>query len=135
MVHSLRSVLCTALIISLGLLVPAHQTMAAALGTEALAQLAIGSSARARVLAVVDRADVANQLEGYGVDPAEARARIAALSDAELEQVAGRLDRLPAGADTAGAILLGLLIGFAALVLTDMLGWTDVFPSVGTYNR
>jgi hypothetical protein len=58
-----------------------------------------------------------------------------ALSDAEITRIAGRLDRLPAGADTAGAILLGLLIGFAALVITDMLGWTDVFPTVGPYSR
>jgi len=105
-------------------------------GTEALAQVASGSSARTRVLAVFEREDVARGLQSHGIDPVEARARVAALSDAEIEQIAGRLDQLPAGAgSTGGAILLGLLIMFAALVITDMLGLTDVFPTVGQYGR
>lgn len=135
MVCSMRSVLCTALIVSFGLLVPLQRVQAAALSTEALVQIAREESARERLLGLLEREDVAAALESYGVAPAEARARLAALSDAEVQQIAGRIDELPAGADTAGAILLGLLIGFAALVLTDMLGWTDVFPTVGAYGR
>lgn|SRR5262245_52259565 len=133
--RSFHTVLCTALIISLGLLVPLRRVQAAALSTDALARLARDESARERVLALLEREDVAGQLARWGVGQDEARARIAALSDAEVQQIASRIDQLPAGADTAGAILLGLLIGFAALVITDMLGWTDVFPSVGPYQR
>ena len=135
MVRSFHAVLCTALIISLGLLVPLRRVQAAALSTDALARVAQGESARERVLELLEREDVAAQLARWGVGPDEARARVAALSDAELQQIASRIDQLPAGADTFGAILLGLLIGFAALVLTDMLGWTDVFPTVGPYSR
>ena len=135
MVRSFQAALCAALIVSLGLLVPLRRVQAAALSTDALARMARDESARERVLALLEREDVTAQLARYGVGPDEARARIAALSDAEVQQIAGRIDQLPAGADTAGAILLGLLIGFAALVITDMLGWTDVFPSVGPYNR
>ena len=131
----LRTVLCTALIISLGFVVPLRRVQAAALPTDALARIARDGAARERVLALLEREDVARGLEGWGIGPDEARARIAALSDAEVQQIAGRLDRLPAGADTAGAIALGLLIGFAALVITDMLGWTDVFPNVGPVRR
>lgn len=135
MLRSLSSALCTALIGSLAVLVPLRQAQAAALSTEALARAAHAESARARVLALLEREDLARDLERYGVRPDEARARVNALSDAEIARIAGQLDRLPAGADTAGAILLGLLIGFAALVITDMLGWTDVFPTVGAYSR
>jgi len=135
MMRCMQSVLCTALVWSLGVTVPAQQVQAAPLATEALAQIARDGAARERVLAVFEREDVARGLERYGIDAAEARARVAALSDAEIAQIAGRLDQLPAGADTAGAILLGLLIAFAVLVVTDMLGWTDVFPTVGSYHR
>jgi hypothetical protein len=124
-------VLCTALIWSLGVALPARQAQAAPLATEALAQIARDGAARERVLALFEREEVARGLESYGIDPAEARARIAALSDAEIARIAGRLDALPAGGDTFGAIALGILIAFALLVITDMLGWTDVFPQVG----
>jgi hypothetical protein len=131
----LSHLLCTALIGCLAVLVPWQQAQAAALSTEALARVAHSESGRARVLALLEREDVARGLQSYGVHPDEARARVNALSDAEIASIAGQLERLPAGADTAGAILLGLLIGFAALVITDMLGWTDVFPTVGPYSR
>jgi hypothetical protein len=129
--RGLRSVVCTAMIVSFGIALPLQRAQAAAFSTGALVERAHAQPARARVLAVLGRAEVARELQRWGVDPAEARDRVAALSDAEIARVAARLDQLPAGADTAGAILLGLLIGFAALVITDMLGWTDVFPSVG----
>jgi hypothetical protein len=131
-----RNVVCALLIGCLGVLVPARQAAAAALGTADLARVAAADSARERLLSLVERDDVARELARYGVGRDEARARIAALSDAELEQIAGRLDRLPAaGSDAVGMILIGLLILFATLVITDMVGWTDVFPQVGPYSR
>ena len=53
------------------------------------------------------------------------KARVAALTDAEAAELAARLDELPAG----GVSILGaILIVFLVLLLTDILGYTKVFP-------
>jgi len=49
--------------------------------------------------AALGRADVQAELVALGVDPADAVARAAALSDAELAEVANHLNTLPAGGD------------------------------------
>jgi hypothetical protein len=78
-----------------------------------------------RIAAFLDRADVQGQLRARGVDPAEARARAAALTDAEAAQVVSNIDELPAG----GVGIIGaILIVFLVLLLTDILGYTKVFP-------
>jgi hypothetical protein len=65
---------------------------------------------RSAVLSFVSRADVASQLQSMGLDAASAKDRVAAMSDAEVSYLAGRINSLPAGADTAGVILLLLVI-------------------------
>ena len=69
---------------------------------------------RDRVAAFVTREDVRAQMAALGVDPAEAASRVASLSDAEVRQIAGQLDRLPAGQSAVGAV-----IGAALLDLPD----------------
>ena len=65
---------------------------------------------RSAVLTFVSRADVANQLQALGLDASTAKDRVAAMTDAEVSYLAGRINSLPAGADTAGVILLILII-------------------------
>jgi hypothetical protein len=65
---------------------------------------------RAAVLSFASRADVAGQLQSMGLDAATAKNRVAAMTDAEAAYLAGRIERLPAGADTAGVILLIVII-------------------------
>jgi hypothetical protein len=67
---------------------------------------------RAGVEAFLAREDVRRQLEAYGVDPADAAGRAAALTGAELQTVVARIDSLPAGAGvtTLELILIILLI-------------------------
>jgi hypothetical protein len=80
---------------------------------------------RERIATLLERADVQAQLEAYGVNPGEAKLRVAALSDAEAAELAARIDALPAG----GVSILGaILIVFLVLLLTDILGYTKVFP-------
>jgi hypothetical protein len=74
--------------------------------------------------------DVQRQLVILGVDPEEAARRVAGLSDTEIQQIAGRLDQLPAGEGTVGAIIGAAVIIFLVLLVTDLLGLTDVFPFV-----
>ena len=60
-----------------------------------------------------------------GVDPRLARERVDALTDAQIERIAGRFEQLPAG----GASVVGVLFAvFVILLVTDILGLTRVFP-------
>jgi hypothetical protein len=65
---------------------------------------------RSAVLSFVSRADVAGQLQALGLDTATAKDRVAAMSDSEVQYLAGRISSLPAGADSAGVILVILII-------------------------
>jgi hypothetical protein len=56
------------------------------------------------------RADVRAALAAQGLDPEEAQARIASLTDAEIQQIASQLDHLPAGGD-------GIWVAVAILVI------------------
>ena len=85
---------------------------------------------RARVAAFLARADVRAQMVALGVDPVEAVNRVAGLSDAEVRQIAGDLDRLPAGQSAVGAVIGAALFIFLVLLITDLLGLTNVFPFV-----
>ncbi len=85
---------------------------------------------RTRVMDFVLREDFRQQLTMLGVEPEEAARRVASLSDEEIQQIAGRLDELPAGQSAVGAIAGAALLIFLVLLLTDLLGFTDVFPFV-----
>jgi hypothetical protein len=78
---------------------------------------------------MLDRADVRAKLEELGVESADVKARVAALTDAEAAQLARSIDNLPAGADGGvGAIVGALVLVFLVLLITDLLGLTKVFP-------
>ena len=109
---------------------PIGTARAALVGTESVVEQAAAQDERARVAAFVQREDVRRQMAALGVDPDEAAARVAGLSDAEIHEIAGRLDALPAGQDALGAVLGAALLIFFVLLVTDLLGLTDVFPFV-----
>ncbi len=103
----------------------AHAGMIATDAVPAQATQAEAQSRRATVLATLNRADVAEALAAKGVDMAAARERIASLSDAEVVALADQLDHAPAGAsDVLGVIVFIFLV----LLVTDILGFTKVFP-------
>ena len=92
------------------------------IGTEE--SLAVSGDERARVDAWMARAGIREQMLVLGVDPAQVQARVAALGDDEVRDLAGRLDSLPAG----GMSIIGTLFAvFVILLVTDILGLTKVF--------
>ena len=100
---------------------------AALIGSEevAAAQGIAVVDGHARLNATLDRADVQAALEAHGVNVEQARARVAALTDAEAANVAAQIDAAPAGADD----ILGVIVFiFVLLLITDILGLTKVFP-------
>jgi hypothetical protein len=109
---------------------PIGAARAGMVSTDQLVEQRAAASDRERLAAILLRDDVRQQMEALGVDRDEAMARLASLSDQEVQQIAGRVDELPAGQSVlvgvlivAGAVLLGLLI-------TDLLGITDVYAVV-----
>ena len=52
---------------------------------------------RERVKAMLERPEVAQQMEKMGIAQKDAAARVDAMTDAEVLQLAGKLDALPAG--------------------------------------
>ena len=100
---------------------PAPSSAGGLIDTE---QAVAPSSARAQIEQALARADVVAALQARGVSVDAARARVAALTDAEATQVAQQIDQAPAGGDIVGA----LVFIFVVLLITDLLGLTKVFP-------
>ena len=83
------------------------------------------SAERDKVRNFLDRAEVRSQMQALGVDANAARARVDALTDDEAQNLASRIDQLPAGGDSVLGILFAV---FIILLITDLLGLTKVFP-------
>lgn len=79
---------------------------------------------RAKISSFIDREDVLAQLQQQGVTAGQAKARVNALTDEEAHKIAGKLDQLPAGGDIVGILFTVFII----LLVTDILGYTKVFP-------
>jgi hypothetical protein len=82
---------------------------------------------RSQLHVLIDRADVQAQLEVWGVDPQEARARVDTLSDQELKNLSARMDQMPAGEGAIGIIVGAALVVILVLIITDIMGYTNVF--------
>ena len=124
-VHALIWVLSISLV---GAVIP-QPAQAAAVSAEAVAQaegvLPSPDAARVQLASALARDDVAAALRAQGVDPAAVQARVDSLSDAEAQTLAARIADAPAGAsDVLGTIVFL----FVLLLITDILGFTKVFP-------
>lgn len=80
---------------------------------------------RTRISEILAREDVQEQLLAQGVNPADVEARVAALSDQEAQRMAEQLENMPAGANSIVGVLFAV---FIILLVTDILGFTDVYP-------
>lgn len=109
----------------LGFTLPLQTAQAAMLGTSQVAAQA-SPDQRARVNDFLERQDVRQALENYGVSPADAKARVAAMTDEEVASLDKKIGDLPAGGDAG---ILGVLFAiFIILLITDILGLTKIFP-------
>ena len=117
-----RRLLASALIVSIAGASLPMPAQAAMLGTD-IALTGAPSAERERIASLLDRADVRARLNAHGVSPADVQARVAALTDEEAAQMAAHIDSLP-----AGGILGAIVLVFLVLLLTDILGFTKIFP-------
>jgi len=109
------------LVLMCGFTLPMQTVQAGMVGTD---QVLAGHGDRARALAFLDREDVRNAIEKQGVSATDAKARVAAMTDAEIAQLNQRIDQMPAGGDVLSIIFTVFII----LLITDILGFTKVFP-------
>ena len=126
MFQRIHRVVLRVVVVSLAIgapLTPAHATI---VGTDAAIAMSERAEALATINAALAREDVQSQLEALGVDPADALARVNALTDAELASLATQLDELPAGGDVLG--VLGVIL--VVLIVLELLGVTNVFTGV-----
>ena len=75
-----------------------------------------------RVQTMLARSEVSQAMVQLGVDPAQARLRVAALSNEELAQLSEQMDSLPAGGILA---LIGAV--FVVLLILEIIGVTNIF--------
>lgn len=71
------------------------------------------------------RDDVMEELLALGVDPATVNERVNRMTAAEISQVQGQLDSLPAGSGLGTAALVLLI-----LILLEIAGVIDIFPGL-----
>ena len=111
-------------------------TVQAALITtdQVISDPATGVADREKIVQFLRQDAVRDQLVSMGVEPAEVEARLAALSPAELAKLSDRIDQMPAGQGAVGVVVGAILIIFLVLLITDLLGVTDVFPFVNKAN-
>jgi hypothetical protein len=107
--------------------VPARAAM---LGTAQVLKENTQDLNRDRLRGFLEREEVQAQLQSWGVDSETAKARVDSLTDEEVSDIVARLDTLPAGGDAFGALIGVAFLVFIILLVTDLLGLTDVFPFV-----
>ncbi|HYI86419.1 MAG TPA: PA2779 family protein [Burkholderiales bacterium] len=91
---------------------PVQFAQAGMIGTDQIVTAA-SQTDRTTVLEFLGRADVATQLQSLGLDAKSATERVAAMTDSEVQMLAGKINSMPAGADSTGVILLLLIVGAA----------------------
>ena len=122
-------------ILMLMIYAPLPTAIAAMIPTDKATGPVPATDQRAKVDAFLNRADVIKIIEAQGIDPEEARKRVASLTDGEIDQLARKIDQLPAGGDIIGTIALICVIFFLVLILLELTGFIDVFTFINSPRR
>ena len=114
---------------------PVQTVRAAMIKTETVLTLSTVNDVRENLNQFLKREDVQAIMTAQGISPAEAKARVDSLSDAEIMQIADKMDQLPAGGSALGVIVGAAVFIFVVLLITDILGFTDIFTFVKHPSR
>ena len=111
--------------------VPYQSVMAAMVETEATLDITVkGQEARNAIKTILAREDAQAVLRAQGIDPLEAMARVDSLTDAEAQRIADEIEELPAGGGFFVTFLIVVGVIFIILMITDAMGYTNVFTFV-----
>ena len=106
---------------------------AAMIRTETIIQADRGQNPRDYLNTLLAREEIEAALISHGIDPQAARDRIDNLSDDEIAKFVHELDQLPAGSGFFEAFIVVVFLVFVILLVTDISGYTDVFPFVNKH--
>ena len=109
---------------------PYQSAMAAMIETEAVVDSERAHNAREYLKTFLAREDVKSALVLQGIDPQEAQKRIDSMTEAEARLVADQMDQMPAGGGFFSTLLIVVFLVFVILLVTDITGYTDIFPFV-----
>jgi hypothetical protein len=113
------------------LTVPYQSVLAAMIETETAVDItSAGQEARNHIKTIIAREDAQAVLRAQGIDPLEAMARVDSLTDAEARRIADQIEELPAGGGFLVTFLIVVGIIVIILIITDALGYTNVFTFV-----
>lgn len=110
-------ILCRVLMVMI-VWTPFQLSHAGMIGTGEQMTVSTAQADRAAVLSLINRADIAQSLQSYGVNPGDAEARIAAMSDEEVSALKGELESAPAGAGS----------GLVIVILVGVILWLVFWP-------
>jgi hypothetical protein len=114
---------------------PYQTLLAAMVPTEVTIYQIKAQDARDHLKTLISKNDIKKSLISQGIDPMEAKARVDSLSDSEVIEAAKKIEQLPAGGGAFGAVIAASVIVFLVLLITDILGYTDVFPFVKSQKK
>ncbi|VAW70889.1 hypothetical protein MNBD_GAMMA12-337 [hydrothermal vent metagenome] len=80
---------------------------------------------RVKILKFYERRAVKSALQKHGLSPVEAKARVAKLSDVQIQQLSAKIDKIPAGAGAES-----ILVVFLILVILELMGITNLFSFI-----
>ncbi len=103
---------------------------AAMIGTESIINVDRGQNPRDYLNNLLARKEIQAALISQGIYPQEAQDRIDNLSDDEIGRFVHEMDQLPAGGGFFETFIVIVLFTFLILLITDISGYTDVFPFV-----
>jgi hypothetical protein len=79
-----------------------------------------------RINGLLAQDSVRKQMVAFGVDPLDAQARVAALTDSELQTLDRQIGALPAGGD----VLAVIGVVFVVLLILELVGVINIFKTV-----
>ncbi|MGD8333376.1 MAG: PA2779 family protein [Desulfobacterales bacterium] len=100
---------------------PYQSAIAALIDTETVLDESRSQEARDYIKQLLAREDVRSALIAQGIDPLEAEARIASLSDSEVIELVDQIEKLPAGQGALGFVIAVLIIVVLVLVIMKLI--------------
>lgn len=119
-----RQLIVYTMVTLMNLVVLSSSAQATLIGVDAMVAAQSRQDAEQKIRSVLSRGEVSAGLQRLGVHPNDVESRVAALTDNEVNSLARELDNAPAGGDFFGTV--GVI--FVILLITDILGFTKIFP-------
>lgn len=109
MLSTLKKLFCHFMVVAT-VMMPFQTAQAGMIGADQAGITASAQADRADINNFLSRAETINQLQSMGLNPQAAKARVASMSNSEVNTLAGKINALPAGAD--GGLALIILVVF-----------------------